>query len=176
MSRRSSAAFTLIEVMAAAVILGLFVASISTLMSEGARREGDARRQAEASALADDEIAKLEEGFARGAAPPIGTGETLKERFRVASRVRAFDASQLAPAAPRQPVRDAPAPPGASCLTGAAAKQTPPLLEVEVRVTWDGAPVDDETGEPVGVRRLTFLLNPAALEALPKKEAAEGNG
>lgn len=176
MSRRSSAAFTLIEVMAAAVILALFVASITTLMSQGARREGEARRQAEASALADDEIAKLEQGAARGAAPRLGEGTTQKDLYRIVTRVRAFDVAQLAPAAPREPVRGAPEPQGESFLAGASAKQNPPLLEVEVRVTWDGAPLDPDTGEPRGVRRLTVLLNPAALEALPKKEAAEGNG
>jgi hypothetical protein len=85
--------------------------------------------------------------------------------------VRPFDVTLLAPAAP-DAQRAAPAAAGAASLLAApSARETPPLLEIEVRVSWEGAPADATTGEPFAIRRRTFALNPAALEALPGAEA-----
>jgi prepilin-type N-terminal cleavage/methylation domain-containing protein len=174
--RRSRRAFTLIEVMAATVMLGLFVAAITQMLRQAGLSEGRARLQAKAAALADRAIAELEEGIARGAAPPLGEGEkevpgeTDSPAFRVSSRVAAFDASTLVPEPVEQDSR-APRPTqqavGATgWLAAPAAKESPPLLEIEVRVSWDGAPVDAESGEPFAIRRRSFALNPAALELL----------
>ena len=188
MRSRSERAFTLIEVMAAVFMLGLFVAAISQLLVQARRNEGFARLQAQASALADGEVATLEEGLARGTAPALGSRQSGDPPWRVVTEVRAFDASLLAPApAPTaQPARAAPAAaaePGAPAVPGAAsflapgARGNPPVLEIEVRVSWEGAPVDADSGEAFAIRRRTFALNPAALEALPKADDdAEAEG
>ena len=173
MRRRSERAFTLIEVMAAVFMLGLFVAAISQLLTQARRNEGFARLQAQAAALADDAVATLEEGFARGATPALGSNEGGEAPWRVVTEVRAFDSTLLAPAAASEPERGARAAPGAaSFLSAPSASASPPLLEIEVRVSWEGAPVDSETGEPFSIRRRTFALNPAALEALADGEAS----
>jgi len=173
MRRARPAGFTLIEVMAAVFILGLFVAAISQLLTQASRYEGQARLQARAAELADSEMAKLEEGLARGAAPALGVSEHQTEDGAVRTDVTAFDAETLATGG------DDAAPPGArapavagSWLQSPQAEQTPPLLEIDVRVSWDGAPVDAQTGEPFAIRRRTFALNPAALDALSEEEAA----
>jgi prepilin-type N-terminal cleavage/methylation domain-containing protein len=168
---RARSAFTLIEVMAAVFMLGLFVAAISQLLTQARRNEGFARLQAQAAAQADDEVASLEEGLARGTAPALGSRESGEDPWRVVTEVRPFDVTLLAPAAP-EAQRAAPAAAGAASLLAApSARETPPLLEIEVRVSWEGAPADSATGEPFAIRRRTFALNPAALEALPGAEA-----
>jgi prepilin-type N-terminal cleavage/methylation domain-containing protein len=169
MRRRSERAFTLIEVMAAVFMLGLFVAAISQLLTQARRNEGFARLQAQAAALADDAVATLEEGLVRGAAPALGSDEGGEAPWRVVTEVRAFDTTLLAPTVAGEPERAAPA--AASFLGAPSANASPPLLEIEVRVSWEGAPVDDETGEPFSIRRRTFALNPTALEALAADEA-----
>jgi prepilin-type N-terminal cleavage/methylation domain-containing protein len=182
--RRNENAFTLIEVMAAVFILGLFVAAISQLLTQASRNEGRARLQGQASSLADRAIAEIEEGIARGAAPPLGEREAGEENWIVVTNVTAFDATTLAPAG--GPADDArggsatgPAPAG-SWLASPAAETNPPLLEIAVRVSWKDAPVDAETQQPFAIRRRTFALNPAALEGLSSAgdgaEDADGEG
>jgi prepilin-type N-terminal cleavage/methylation domain-containing protein len=170
--------FTLIEVMAAVFILGLVVASISTMLVQSRRSDGYTRLRAQAAALADLEIAKIEEGLLRGAAPPLGASESGESPWIVSVEVTAFDPSALAPPAAEDDARGgaaAQAPEG-SWLASAAAQQQPPLREIRVRVSWEGAPVDVESGEPDAVERRTFAIDPAALEALAEAESAEGEG
>jgi prepilin-type N-terminal cleavage/methylation domain-containing protein len=168
--RRSSRAFTLIEVMAAALILGVFVTALSEMLARASRFEGDTRRIAEAAALADRELARIEEGMQRGAAPPLGKTENAEDFFSVATEVRAFDVAGLVlePEAEgsRPPVPRASVSGDAGWLAAPTAAQSPPILEIDVAVTWEGAPVDTESGEPFTIRRRSFALNPAALETL----------
>ena len=179
MSSNNKRAFTLIEVMAAVFMLGLFVTAISQLLTQARLNEGHARLQAQAAALADLQIAKLEEGLARGAALPLGKTDSADFPWTVTTEVVAFDGSSLLPSpAPDEDPRARPsAVPGASgsWLRAQNAQQEPPVLEIEVRVSWDGAPVDAETGEPDAIRRRTFALNPAALESLAKLDT-DGDG
>jgi prepilin-type N-terminal cleavage/methylation domain-containing protein len=177
-SRVRLRAFTLIEVMAAVFILGLFVAAISQLLQQASKNEGRARLDAQAAVLADTEIARLEEGLARGAPPPLGKSESGEGSWRITTEVAPFDATKLAGITP-EAEGGRPAPPSApgaegSWLLSPRAKQTPPLLEIAVRVSWDGAPVDADTGQPAAIRRRTFALNPAALEALAEADAESG--
>jgi hypothetical protein len=58
-------------------------------------------------------------------------------------------------------------------LEAPGAEQAPPVLDVRVSVTWEGAPRDAETQEPAAVQRRTFALNPTALAALESGE--DGN-
>jgi prepilin-type N-terminal cleavage/methylation domain-containing protein len=178
--KRSSRAFTLIEVMAAVLILGLFVTVLSEMLVRASRFEGDTRQLAEAAAVADREVAKLEESLLRGSAPAIGKTESREEPWLVTTEVTPFDATLLpgaAPAPSAQPQRaegDAASP--GSWLASPSAQQNPPLLAVDVFVTWEDAAVDAETGEPLGIHRRTYALNPAALESLPGEGEDGGSG
>jgi hypothetical protein len=44
------------------------------------------------------------------------------------------------------------------------------VLEIGVRVSWEGAPVDAETQQAFAIRRRTFALNPTALETLEEAD------
>jgi hypothetical protein len=70
------------------------------------------------------------------------------------------------------PARAPDAPPAGSWLASPNAKAEPPLLEIEVRVSWDGAPVDRETQQAFAIRRRTIALNPAALKKLDEETRA----
>jgi hypothetical protein len=65
---------------------------------------------------------------------------------------------------------------GGGWLTSPQAQATPPVLQIAVRVSWEGAPVDADSGEPYAVQRATFALNPAALATLEKSETDDGEG
>jgi prepilin-type N-terminal cleavage/methylation domain-containing protein len=178
---RARAGFTLIEVMAAVFMLGLFVAAISQLLTQAQRNEGAARQRARAAALADRTLAEIEEGIARGAPPALGQRETREGDLIATTEVAALAAEAFTPAAaPAAPgARDAP--PGRAAvppdepgwLATPAAEQAPPVLDVQVGVTWEGAPRDAETQVPATVRRRSFALNPAALASL--ESAEDGN-
>ena len=178
---RSRTAFTLIEVMAAVLILGLFVAVLSEMLVRARRFEGDTRQLAEAAAVADREIARIEETLLRGAAPALGKLESGDPPWRVTSVVSAFDAAllgggALGPEANATRGADGGDAARGSWLASPQAQQNPPLLEIEVRVSWEGAPADLETGEPLAISRRTFALNPAALESLPRESSEADDG
>ena len=171
-----SRGFTLIEVMAAVFILGLFVAAISQLLMQAQRNEGDARRRARAASLADQLLAGIEEGIARGAAPPLGTQEKRADDLLATTTVAAFDVAALSPGgaegkAPGPNLRDQAA--AAGWIEGPSTKAVPPVLEIAVRVSWDGAPQDADTQQAYGIQRRTFALNPAALETLSAEDSGD---
>ena len=166
--------FTLVEVMAAVFILGLFVTAISQLLIQAQRNEGDARRRARAASLADHLLAEIETGLAHGAAPSLGKQESRDEDLIATTEVAAFDAAKEIPAL--APSRDPEAGPERSAPSGGwlespQAEAAPPILSISVRVTWEGAPVDADTQHPYGIQRRTFALNPSALQTLKSAEA-----
>src|SRR5262245_27529213 len=89
--RSAARGFTLIEVMAAAVILGLVVAALTQIVMQGNLREGDARLRARAAALADRLIAEAEEAAARGAPLQAGSREVEEGDLRATIEVAPFD-------------------------------------------------------------------------------------
>ena len=171
-------AFTLFEVLAAVAILGILYTVLARLAMDGLRHEGEAERRMRASLVADQVLAELEHGFLAGIAPPIATSESEKDEFTIRTEVRALDltgfAASLAPpgtegtpaaarVAPDLPAMLVPPPAGA-----------PPLLEIEVVVSWIEGVAELET------RRLTYGFDAAAvtpiLEVLgaPEEGAAPG--
>jgi prepilin-type N-terminal cleavage/methylation domain-containing protein len=164
---RRSSAFTLIEVMAAVLLLALFVASISGMLVRAQAQEGDARRRAE-----------IDETVLRGGALALGSRETREGELIATTTIAAFEPAALQPATAEgeDGEREAPAaavPVAGSWLSGPNAKADPPIFEVSLRVSWDGAPLDAETQLPYSVKRRTFALNPAALEKLASSDAGE---
>ncbi|MBM4384021.1 MAG: prepilin-type N-terminal cleavage/methylation domain-containing protein [Deltaproteobacteria bacterium] len=178
--------FTLIEVMAAAIILLLVVAALSEMLASQARREGDARGEALAALFADRAIAEIEESIARGAAPQLGRTERSEDDLRATIEVRAFDSAAAASAllgaardAGPEAAAAAGAQPSGGWLASPAAQNTPPVLEISVRVSRSDAAPDAEA--PPLAERTTFALNPAALATLEGKgdeneDDGEGDG
>ncbi len=162
--RRPSPAFTLIEVMAAVVIFALVVAFLSSTATQWSRLEGDSRRRAQASLLADSRLAELEAEAARGAAPALGKREKTEGIFRETSEVRPLQLAALGLGEAADAKGDAQS---AGGLLAAAGEATPPLLELLVAVAWD------EGASEASVERTTFVVNPAALAALASAAPAD---
>ncbi len=174
---KRAGAFTLIEVMAAAVILALVVAWLTAAVGKMNLREGDSRRRAGAALYADRLLTEIEEASARGAAPPLGKREVEDGIYRAEIEIAPLDPALMPLAAPADPkrARDAAAAPGAApagWLASPAAQTNPPVLQASVRVSGKDGVFD------AGVSRTTFFLNPAALKALDeaKGDGARGGG
>ena len=187
------AAFTLLEVMAAVLILGLLYAALATAAIEGLRSEGVSRRKVEASLVADRFLADLEAQMALGQIPPSGAEEQEVDvagiAYRVAVQVQAFDPTPMLQAIekiekergieqPRASSRDEPS----SMEVGAQTPSAPVedllaaprtgedgrLRRIDVSVVWQ----DGEREETV--TRTTFAFDTTGLESLFPEEGAPG--
>jgi prepilin-type N-terminal cleavage/methylation domain-containing protein len=95
--RRSDLAFTLLEVMAAVAVVAIVFTTLSRVASEGLRSEGISKRRFEASLLADEVLAGIEEQAALGILPEIGSEEYEEGIFTVAIEVSAMDLEEVFP-------------------------------------------------------------------------------
>jgi prepilin-type N-terminal cleavage/methylation domain-containing protein len=89
--RAASPGFTLFEVMAAVLVLGILYSVLATSAIEGLRAEGESRRRLEASLLADDHLIGIESGFESGDFPEVGVEEREADGYRVSVEVSPFD-------------------------------------------------------------------------------------
>jgi prepilin-type N-terminal cleavage/methylation domain-containing protein len=164
---RRSRGFTLLEVLAAVAIFGIWYVALAGASLQGLRGEGESDRRLAASLLADQVLADMEAPMSLGVAPEIGNQEYEQDGYVVRTEVTPFDPLPLIPPPPQPPGRPPPATssaPASSLLAAAAAGGASPLRQVRVQVAWtEGA------GER-SVWRTTFALDlqgaQAALGAL----------
>lgn len=124
------AGFTLIEVMAAVAVLGLFGAVLLQQASQGMHYEGEARRRMRASLVADRALWEVEAGLKLGAPPQPKEEETeTEDGFHVRVEVQPLDPLLLGLAPPADAGGDPPSP-------AAAAPLPLPIFQVLVRVAW----------------------------------------
>lgn len=95
--RRSARGFTLLEVLASVLVLGLVFTMLAEVAIVGLRSEGIDRRRAEASLLADQELALLESLLATGTPLENGLTEKEQEPYRIAIEVLPEDVMALLP-------------------------------------------------------------------------------
>lgn len=95
--RRSARGFTLLEVLASVLVLGLVFTMLAEVAIVGLRSEGIDRRRAEASLLADQELALLESLLATGMPLENGLTEKEQEPYRIAIEVLPEDVMALLP-------------------------------------------------------------------------------
>ncbi len=152
--RRRSGAFTLLEVLAAVLVLGLLYAVLADVAMQGLRSEGETNRRLEASLLADRVLADIEQEIAAGSAPPIDVTESEQEPYYIEVRVE--------PLAMPAGLVDPQSPEGAALqdILGGEGQQEPRLRSILIRVAW--FEVEDERS----VVRTTFALDSAGLDAL----------
>ena len=81
--RASNAGFSLLEVLGAVAILGIWFTVLSELAMLGLRNEGRSHRAVKAALVADDVLAKLEIDIARGEWPEIGTVEDELDDYTI---------------------------------------------------------------------------------------------
>ncbi|HEU4427184.1 MAG TPA: prepilin-type N-terminal cleavage/methylation domain-containing protein [Myxococcota bacterium] len=159
--------FTLIEMLAATALFAVVVIVLGPIVVESSQREGLARRKAAAALFADRLVAEAEEAAASGAAPQLTKRERTEEEFTATIETTAFDPAAIEIAG-AQPAAQKPAEPAATgWLDSPTADTAPPIVQLDVRVAWVEGVAEQE------VRRTSFFLNPAALEALEQNDAAE---
>ena len=130
--RLPRAGFTLLEVMAAVVILGLVYVVLARGAMQGLQTEGDASRRLRASLLADRILNGMELSLAQGSAPTLGQTETIEEEFTVVTEVNPFDVATLLEDATGEPVSSA----SELELLKPTRGGTPMVLSITVRVAW----------------------------------------
>jgi prepilin-type N-terminal cleavage/methylation domain-containing protein len=154
--KRSNAAFTLLEVMAAVAVVAIVFSTLARVASEGLRSEGISKRRLEASLLADSHLAEIETQLAVGIAPEIGESESEEDPFSILIKVTSFD---IASAIPGSGFGDTD-PPTEATLAGVLGGEASPIRAIEVTVTWL------EGFNEYRVIRNTFGIDRAALAGL----------
>ena len=92
---RRDGAFTLLEVMAAVLVLGMLYSVLATAAIQGLRSEGESKRRIEASLLADRWLSDLEIQLALGQVPEKGTQQEEVESYSVSTNVVPFDPTAM---------------------------------------------------------------------------------
>ena len=87
--------FTLLEVMAAVLVLGLIYTVLAEAAIRGLRSEGISRRRVEASLIADRFLADLESQVELGQVPASGQDQQNVDVFHVAIRVDSYDPTPM---------------------------------------------------------------------------------
>lgn len=136
-----SRGFTLLEVLAAVAILGIWYVILAAVAIGGLRAQGESQRRLEASFLADEAIAEIEAGLNSGNAPDEEVKEYERDDYVVRIEVLSYSldlpplesGSSSASAAPNS---------GAATLAvtnllgGAGASGESPLRSVHIEVSW----------------------------------------
>jgi prepilin-type N-terminal cleavage/methylation domain-containing protein len=160
--RRSDAAFTLLEVMAAVAVVAIVFTTLARVANQGLQSQGTSKRRFEASLLADAVLSQIEVDLAAGTAPAIGLSESEEGFFHVTVDVTPFDLASAVPAFAGPP-EEAPglslSLPGAGADAGADAES--PVRTIEITVAWT------EGRNELRVYRTTYGIDLAALPELP---------
>ena len=164
-----STGFTLLEVLAAVLVLGLVYTMLAEAAIIGLRSEGIDRRRAEASLLADRELAWVEGMVATGL--PLESGLTTREEepYRISVEVLPEDVLSLMPPAPETAVPGAGEEELATLLVDERGESR--LQRLRVAVEWD------EGAESESVERITWIFDTSELAALfPEDGGSEAGG
>jgi len=160
--------FTLLEVMAAVVVLGLVYVVVAQGAIQGLQTEGDASRRLRASLLADRTLNGMELSLAQGSAPPLGQTETSEEEFTVVVEVSPFDVASLLEEATAQGGELASSTSALELLTPPLRGGAPTVLSIAVTVIW----TEGISEQAVTRDSFAFDLEAAAplLETIPPPE------
>lgn len=165
-SARRSTGFTLFEVLAAVLILGLFYTVLADQAVRGLRSEGIDRRRTTASDIADARLVDLETLIASGAPLESLQEETEEGDFRVLVEVLPEDVEALMPPPPDA----APIPPGepAGPRLLVDERGDSRLYRLLVVVSWE------ESEQPHEVRRTSWDFDRSQLALLFPETGDDG--
>lgn len=155
-SRAAKNGFTLVEVMAAVLVLGLLYTVLASAAMRGLRSEGIDRRRADAEMIADRELTEIETALASGAPLEDGLLEREQEPYKVTSDVEPFDVLSLLPTPLHAEIVRDTDPKAASMLHDERGQSR--VRRISVVVEWN------EAGEPDHVERTTFAFDTSVLE------------
>lgn len=168
-ARRGRRGFTLFEVLAAVLILGLFYTVLADSAVRGLRSEGMDRRRSAAAAIADTQLVELETLLANGAPlQPLYEELEVNEDYLLVTEIAAEDVLALLP----PPPLDAPEEPDdlQSLLVDERGESR--VYRISVAVRWD------EAGEPQEVLRRSWDFDRSQLAQLfpPESDSAGAAG
>ncbi|MAJ62212.1 MAG: hypothetical protein CBC48_21085 [bacterium TMED88] len=145
-----SEAFTLLEVLAAVLILAIWFLVIASTAIQGVRAEGLSRRRLEAALIADRRLSEIETSALDGSIPQNGTDESEEAQFDVVTSVNPFILDDTVPASGN----GAAGPQGLEPLLARdLAPRNPDLRRVEIQVIWE------EAGQQQTVERTSFIFD-----------------
>ena len=140
--------FTLLEVLAAVAILGVWYMVMATIAMQGLRAEGQSQRRLRASLIADRVVADLEANLAARIAPVAGEEEETLEEFTILTSVEPY--ILILPAAEGSTGEAAQSRPALERLEGQGGLS--PISQIRVEVTWiDGIETQSVVRETFGV-------------------------
>lgn len=161
-TQRGRRGFTLLEVMVAIMALGIAMTLLTRAAIDGMRLEGDAYRRLGASQVADQLLADLEGEMIGGLQPEIGQRQLEVDDFEVLIEVEPVDPTELGI---ELLDRDRDSGPLTALLGDDRLGSEPPLLEIQIAVTWQEGIYTQE------VRRTTFSFDAAGVApAIPAEE------
>jgi prepilin-type N-terminal cleavage/methylation domain-containing protein len=167
---RPARGFTLVEVLAAVLVLGLLYTVLASAAMRGLRAEGMDRRRADAAMVADRALSEIELDITRGELPKDGVVEEEQEPYVVRLEVQPVDVLAMLP---RTVLEDLPpADPKAPSVLHDERGQSR-VRRISVIVAWD------EAGEEDSVERTTFALDTSGIaQFFPSTggEAGAGTG
>ncbi|MGH7337882.1 MAG: type IV pilus modification PilV family protein [Myxococcota bacterium] len=154
-AKTSRLGFTLLEVMAAVLVLGLLYTVLASRALIALRSEGNDRRRADAEMIADREMTEIETEL-RGELPPEdGLFESEEAPYKVISNIEPFDVLPLLPAPLYKEIARRTDPKAPSLLHDERGQSR--VRKISVVVEWD------ESGEPAHVERTTFAFDTSVL-------------
>jgi prepilin-type N-terminal cleavage/methylation domain-containing protein len=163
---RSACGFTLVEVLAAVLVLGLLYTVLASSAMRGLRAEGIDRRRADAAMVADRALSEIELEIARGELPKDGLFEEEQEPYVVRLDVQPVDVLAMVPRSALEDVA-LPDPRAPSVLHDERGQSR--VRRISVVVAWD------EAGEESSVERTTYALDTAAIaQFFPSEAGQEG--
>jgi prepilin-type N-terminal cleavage/methylation domain-containing protein len=172
---RTRAGFTLLEVLAAAAVVGAAFTVVAKANIQGLRAEGTAGRRLEASLLADRVLSELEVQLMIGTAPQVGRDERDMEGFNVLVEVAplAIVLADLPPElAESAALSDNRA--GPTLLAKESSGAVTPLRHVHIAVGWTEGASEQQ------VVRDTFVFDAASvssyLEGISTEDAGAPDG
>ncbi len=98
-AERRRAGFTLLEVLAAVLILGVWFTVLGGAAIQGLHAEGEAAHRLRAEMIADARMSDLEGAAQVGALPAIGDDQAQEDEFEIHTRVAALDLPTVTEAA-----------------------------------------------------------------------------
>lgn len=148
--------FTLLEVMAAVLVLGMLYSVLATSAIQGVRSEGESKRRLQASLIADEQLDDIETGLAEGDVPDIGDPQQSEDGdFTISTQVEPFDVT------PYLSDDFLKANPDAETLLAPGDHPEKSLLrQITVSVRWD------EAGEQFEVHRTTLAYDVQTVEGM----------
>jgi type II secretory pathway pseudopilin PulG len=159
---------TLLEVLAGVLILGVLYTVLANAAIQGLQSEGRDRRRAEASLLADRELAQLESALAMGVLVENGTQEREEPPYRITVEVVPEDLVAMLPQDVREETGlDDPSEVATLLVTEAGESR---IQRLSVTVSWE------EGFETASTARTTYGFDRTGLEDLFPAPGEGGGG